>query len=144
MGCSQICRAIHNTLIHHWSISIFTNERLFKSYWWNPNYSWQNKYKNGTVKYGYRKLFWKINYPIQLTDAWHLFNTFEIFFHLFAVITALYLKVEVKSIKDVILFGIYVGLAYNIPFNIFYNWLLIRNKTLKTCLYEVFIKPFKS
>ena len=140
MGCSQICRAIHNTLIHHYRSSIFNNDEKFRQIFWNPEISWMKKYiwKDLLVNAGRRKLFWIINYPVQITDGWHLFNTLEIIFHFFIVITALYLKVGVKSIKDIVFFGIYAGIAYNLPFNIFYNWLLIKNKSFKQYLKQSF------
>ena len=34
-----------------------------------------NKYVNRDPKQGRRKLFWKINYPVAFTDAWHLFKS---------------------------------------------------------------------
>lgn len=136
MGCSQICRAIHNTLWQHFKPSIFY--LLNHKFWDEYNIACNNKYINNDKNQGHKKLFWFINVPDSFTSGWHIFNTSEIFSHFFTVITALYLKIEVKSIKDIVLFGVYACIAYNLPFNIFYNWLLIRNKTFKEYLKQSF------
>lgn len=79
---AAVCDAIMDTLVHHYSSSIFWRPKISK-YWnwnkfWNPEYSWRNKYVDGVPENGFKKLFWKINYPVQLTDAWHLFKTIKI------------------------------------------------------------------
>lgn len=42
-------------------------------YYWNKNYSWQNKWQNGNKSEGERFKF-SSTILVFITDAWHLFN----------------------------------------------------------------------
>ena len=75
---AAICNAVGDTLIHHYSTSVFNR---LDSTFWNPAISWRNKYVNGQR----RKLIGSINYPVQLTDAWHLFKSLMLTFLGFAI-----------------------------------------------------------
>ena len=68
---------VMDTLQFHYSISIFYNfkNKLF----WNPQISWQNKYKNGDPTDGPKFLF-STNLLVGLTDGWHLFKFLRTFF----------------------------------------------------------------
>lgn len=147
---ASISDAIMDTLHHHWNKSIFFKELNNKNkkyvYWWNPILSWENKYIDRDISKGYRKLFniryklfkkdrvFSINYPVQLTDAWHLFKTIMIFSICLSIITFdsnyyYYLdgivNIPYKWISFLLLLLIY-GLIWNCTFSLFYNRLLIR------------------
>jgi len=63
-----LCKAIQDTLMFHFSTSIFKN----LGSWWDPSKSWQNKYTWSTNKV----VRWLLCNPlVGITDAWHLFNT---------------------------------------------------------------------
>lgn len=121
---SQVFRAIHNTLKDHFEQSKFSH--LDKWFWNETWFACHNKYIDRNKINGHRKLFWFINIPDTFTSAWHIFNTLEIFTHFAYVSIALYLQ---PAPQEIPLFIAYAFISYNVTFNIFYNWLLIRNKT---------------
>jgi hypothetical protein len=75
---AAICNAAGDTLVHRYTTSVFN--KLDPTFW-NPAISWKNKYVNGQR----RKLIGPINYPVQLTDAWHLFKSLMLTFVGFAI-----------------------------------------------------------
>lgn len=123
---AAICNAIMDVSNHHYSISIF---REFNPMWWNGEISWKNKYIEGDPKFGFRKLFpnrkypiCKINYPVQLTDAWHLFKSLMIVLLAISVVTY-------EGYFDNILITITLyGIVWNLTFNTFYNHILKSNE----------------
>jgi len=111
---------------YHYSKSIFKN---LNPMWWNGELSWKNKYINGDPSLGFRKLFpnskgllGKINYPVQLTDAWHFFKMFMIVFLSASVVTFVNTISDI-SYSELIYFFIY-GVLWNLWFNLFYNRIL--------------------
>ena len=97
------CNALNDTLTHHWYK--FRWKDKVEEQWWNPEKSWVNKYQS--------------DYPVQLTDAWHLFKTFRIVFYMFAIVTY---QPIVNMLLDVFIFG----LVRNAVFSLLYNKLLIK------------------
>lgn len=67
---SGLAKAIQDTLEFHYWKSIFAKAKYEN--WWNPNMSWENKYKwfpNSKI------LTWLISNPLVfVTDAWHTFG----------------------------------------------------------------------
>lgn len=121
---ASICNSIMDTSNHHYSVSIF---KKWNPLWWNGEISWKNKYVNGDSSLGFKKLFpntkgflSKINYPVQLTDAWHFFKTLMIIFLTLSVISF-------DSSCNIFLFIIY-GFIWNFWFNLFYNHILPSKK----------------
>jgi hypothetical protein len=115
IALSTICRAIKDTIAHHYSTSIFSGEK-FNPLFWNPNISWKNKWKNGDHKQG-EKFKFSSTALVLTTDAWHLFSSLELgFIHLaIAILLSLVLS------WNIIIFGIGVKLIYAIFFNLFYD-----------------------
>jgi hypothetical protein len=71
---SGVCKAITNTLDHHFDNSPFDD---FNPLFWNPRISWKNKYKNDmrTPK------FWgSTTFLAWTTDAWHLLDMLHLTF----------------------------------------------------------------
>ena len=108
--------AVMDTLIHHHSTSIFKNYKtgFFAD---GLEVSWKNKYVDGDPTKGRTKLFWKINMPVQFTDAWHFSKSFMIV----SLIAAIVLYNP--------LFGIWIdffaiGFIWNMTFSFFYNVIL--------------------
>ncbi|HYH15586.1 MAG TPA: hypothetical protein VD794_10210, partial [Flavisolibacter sp.] len=64
---AAICKAVADTLYHHYGTSIFSN---YNEKWWNPNESWKHA-----------KFFPYTKYRV---DAWHLANSGMISFFLAA------------------------------------------------------------
>lgn len=91
VALAAICNAIMDTLVHHFSDSIFKKKN--KSLW-NGVVSWRNKYINGNWQMGRRKFlifktkFWEskgINIHPIFTDKWHQFKFGMIFFMVCAI-----------------------------------------------------------
>ena len=67
---SQIAKAIADKVQFHFHESVFKD---LNQNWWNPEVSWQNKYKDGCEKFG-EKFFGSTTFLVFITDAWHFFN----------------------------------------------------------------------
>jgi len=130
--------AVMDVLQFHYSISIFI-KKSFDRFYWDPQYSWLNKYNNrtyadGLIKWGF------MDKPACLTDAWHLSKTLMIFSlvgsiisfdytyitlitDLFQIANAFLYKV-VHAFAYVFVFSLY-GSIWIWTFNLFYNrWLI--------------------
>ena len=122
---SNVADAIMDTLIHHFSISIFSN--LNKSYW-NPYLSWYNKYNGLDSSKGLKQIdlgLFKINKPVILTDAWHLFKTIKELLTVLAIASMLLLNLELTY--DKIAYFLLTLIAVRaLIFNLFYNKILLR------------------
>lgn len=79
-------KGVSDTISHHFSKSIFTNEKIFTKEYWNPTLSWKNKYKERGDSFIYN-LIEKLDNTIlvRFTDAWHCFNSM-IYWSLLSVI----------------------------------------------------------
>jgi len=119
---ASIANAIMDTSVHHFSTSVFKNlNKLF----WDGEISWKNKYINGDVKLGRRKWKYGLNYPVQLTDAFHLFKMLMIVFLAMSVVT--FDKTFFVQDYNLISFGAVLalyGFIWNTTFSLFYNKLL--------------------
>jgi len=68
IAIAGISNAVMDTLTYHYNVSIFS--KLKNQQWFNPNLSWENKYKNGNEDEGPR--FWgSTTYFVWVTDCWH-------------------------------------------------------------------------
>jgi hypothetical protein len=80
---ASVCNSVVKTLLYRYDESIL---RKLNKQWWNPDISYKNKYIDGDIEKGRKKLFYKINYPIALTDAFHFFKTTKVLFWILAVV----------------------------------------------------------
>lgn len=119
---ASVCNSVMDICSHHYYGSIFSK---YSNYFWNTELSWKNKYINRDPRLGFKKLYKNINYPVQLTDAWHLFKSLMIVFLTLSVITFDSSLVS-GFVSFVLLLGIY-GLIWNLTFNLFYNNLFKKN-----------------
>jgi hypothetical protein len=117
---ASICNSIMDKTNHHYSKSIFVK---LNPMWWNGEISWKNKYIDGDSTLGLRKLFsksngllGKINYPVQLSDAWHFFKTLMIIFLVLSVIT--FDSSSLTSFTDYLIIFISYGVIWNIIFSL--------------------------
>lgn len=109
---AAICKAVADILAHNYNKSIFTK---YNRTFWDPATSWRNKYINRDIKKGRKKIKFlglKFNYPVPLTDAWHLFNS--------GMITS-FLLIIFFPIKHLLLTFLLSGLLFNIVFLFFYK-----------------------
>lgn len=116
---AAICNSIMDVITHHWSESIFDKPKGIITkweIWWNPDYSWINKYIAKDVKKGLRKI-WIFDVPF--TDAWHTFKSIMII--LFALAIVFY-----KQVFNWYTDFIIIGIIWNSIFNLFYNKILLK------------------
>lgn len=116
---ASICNAIMDVCLFHWHKSIFT-KKGFKRQFWDGTISWRNKYIDGDFNKGLKtiKILWfEIEKPVQITDAFHLFKTLMIAFIIITVIT-------VVPIFDTFTDFCIYSATWVIGFNLFYNRIL--------------------
>lgn len=124
IALAAICNAIMDTLIHHWYISIF---KKYNWEYWNPDLSWRNKYNLKTPTLGKRKILGGlVDYPVALTDAWHLFKSIMVVLLITAISIAWINPINITNSKfvDFIIILICGGTIWIQVFNLFYNKLL--------------------
>lgn len=83
---TQVSKAVQDKLQFHYYTSIF--KKFKNDNWWNPAFSWKNKYIDGNETKGRRKisiLGIKVDYPVFLTDGWHFFGFLRFLFTCAAV-----------------------------------------------------------
>jgi hypothetical protein len=96
ISIAAICEASMDKLEFQWHKSIFaTKPRLLREDFWNPYFSWKNKYSNIETKEP--KFFGSTTFLVFLTDGWHLFKFLK---NLFLFLT--------------ILFSFFIGHLYNL------------------------------
>ena len=128
---ASICNAIMDVCSFHYNTSVFNklNPKFF-----DGSISWKTKYKdwdNGDNRR--RKIFGTgINYPVQLTDAFHMFKSLSIVFICISIATfdCNFLSIiESQTLRTIIIIGIY-GTAWNVTFSMFYNFILLKRKKI--------------
>lgn len=73
---SGISKAGRDTLAHHFESSVFKD---LNPLFWNPLLSGNNKWKNGDKTQG-EKFPLSTTLLVSLTEAWHIFETLNVFF----------------------------------------------------------------
>lgn len=117
---ASISNAIMDTLNHHHSLSIF---KRFPGTFFAED-SWKNKYINRDMAQGRIKWdlgLFKINKPVQLTDAWHLFKSLQIII----LISLIFIIPQAPNVLYFILYTLGAGILYNLIFSLFYHKLLL-------------------
>ena len=124
------CCAGMDTLQHHFYSSkiYYMRRKPTQSYWWNPTYSWYNKYKGRNPQKGKIKWFWGLmDKPAFLTDGWHLFKSLMIVFICLSIAFADGIYSNPKWYSYIVIVVMF-GTVWNLTFNLFYNHILIRKK----------------
>lgn len=115
---AMLCRSLVHTLLHHYLQ--FDKKFNADDYWWLPNLSWLNKYK---VKWTIDLFGWRVAKfpaPVQVTDAFHFFNTIELGAFTLAVTIPVSLWLGAVWYMSIVIFLI-VGAILIIIFNIGYD-----------------------
>lgn len=119
VSLGAIFNAMMDTVSHHFETSVF---KKFKTSFWNPQYSWMNKYKkmgkNGIDLDKKRMLFWKIPMPVQISDFWHMAKAL--------MIVSISLAVVTYNSYTWWIDLLFVGYFWNITFSLFYDIILRR------------------
>lgn len=125
---AAICNAVMDTITHHWEESVFdkpTGEITDYDFWWNPEYSWINKYHNRDTEKPIKKICFGL-FDKPFTDAWHTFKSLMICFLMLAVLVAWLSEPPFLNVWWFCLaFYIFLGLVWNLTFNLFYNKILV-------------------
>ena len=112
VALAAICNSIMDITSFHYDESIFSK---FNPQYWNPQISWKNKYIDGDVTKGMRKIFFGLfDYPTFLTDSWHCFKSLLIFLMVGAIV--LY-----KPLFNIWIDFVLIGCVWNVFFNSFFN-----------------------
>ena len=109
---ASVCNAVMDVSSFHYSKSIFNK---LNPKFWDGSISWKSKYidwDNGDKRR--KKLFNIIDYPVQLTDSFHLFKSLMIVLMVLAIV--LY-----KPLFSIWIDFISIGIIWNLTFNFFYN-----------------------
>ena len=106
---------VMDTLQFHYSNSIFYS--LKNKLFWNPQISWQNKYKNGDPTDG-AKFPLSTNLLVGLTDACHLFKLLRTFF-IFAGIFFMFMSCQTPfhCLMDVMIARIIFGVSFSLSYD---------------------------
>jgi len=120
IAISGISEAVMDKLQFHWSKTIFAiNPNRYKPLFWNPELSWENKYKDTETLEP--KFIGSTTIFVFITDAWHLFKFFKntsMFLALFFILLIF------NSFLFSVIFTISVRIVYGGVFTLFYNELL--------------------
>jgi len=133
---AAICNAVMDKISHHYYRSVFSKRR-FNRDWWNPEISWENKYEKypvtNIININKRKKWMGgiMNYPVQLTDAWHFFKMFQLVFILSAIpLFSSYNLIPNSYFINLLLNILLLGIIYNSTFSLFYKIIFDKNARL--------------
>ena len=118
--------AVMDIIQHKFKASIFSEKEDYEELFWNPKFSWKNKYRydNNTKKLK-EKFLGSTTVFVWTTDAWHLFqfvmlNSYSIAFFLLGIAG---LNLGTKA--SVILF-ISASIVFRVVFELFYSFILVK------------------
>lgn len=122
-----VMKALQDTISFHWYSSIFSKiDKKSKLHTWlNPEFSWQNKWKEGYKPLG-EKFWGSSRWFVPLTDAWHLFDMMKTIFFICILTTfSLYIPFSGLFISNIILAKIsdtiILFIVFSVVFEYFYN-----------------------
>lgn len=121
---SSISEAIMDKLQFHWHKSIFSiNPKRYYENFWNPYFSWRNKYSN--VEKKEPKFFGSTTIFVFLTDAWHLFKfskNLSIFLViLFSFLSSHYYEFKINFILFSLIYIVSLRFLYGLCFTLFFD-----------------------
>ena len=126
---ASICCASMDKVQFHYEKSIFV--RFDNEQYFSPEKSWLNKYIGGKYENGMRKWFFGLfDYPVFLTDFWHLMKTSMLFLIVASVVlyTPTLTVFNLDFCKPLLLIFDFVlfGTLWNVFFSIFFNRILVK------------------
>ena len=124
---AAICNAVMDILDHKYAWSIFNKyDTIFNSGYWDPSYSWRNKYIEKNPQAGRRRILGIKIHPM-FTDSWHLFKSIMVVSLCFAIAFGFSLPpicVFNTEMLNMILWVAILDTAWNLTFSLFYNRIL--------------------
>jgi hypothetical protein len=120
LSISGICKAVMDTLQFHYDNSIFTLYN-FNNQFWNPKFSWRNKYSKHSQTVERFPLSTTIF--VFITDAWHLFQAicFSILFTIIISSNSITITTINAVVSNVIEF-LFCTIYFGIPFLYFFRY----------------------
>ena len=127
VAVSSISEAIMDKIQFHWYKSIFSiNPNKYREDFWNPYFSWRNKYSD--VQSKIPKFIGSTTIFVFLTDAWHLFKFFKnlsIFLViLFSFLAGYYYDFNMNFILFSLIYVSFLRLLYGMCFTLFFDKIL--------------------
>ncbi len=118
---AAIFNAAMDVVTHHYQASVFSLLHKEEHYY-NPEYSWMNKYINGDPMQGRTKWFWGMfNIHVAFTDFWHLMKSLMVV----CLISAIpFCPTNELGLENWIYYSaviITLGTIWNLTFNLFYH-----------------------
>lgn len=122
---AAVCNALMDTIQFHWYKFRWNNK--VNPLFWNPAISWKNKYINGNPIDGlrFKGIF---GFMANFLDAWHLFKMLMIICFALSIVFFPYafkFCVFTDNFLNGCLWMCILGIAWNVPFNFFYNTFFI-------------------
>lgn len=127
LAFGAMCNAVMDTCKHHFWTSIFNNYSKRNDRWYNAEKSWRNKYIKGDPNRGrvtWMILGFKINKPVQFTDAWHFAKMLMVF----AICGAIVNYDDSQPFWVKFVHFVLLGIIWNTVFTVFYRRILIKKK----------------
>lgn len=126
---ASICSACMDSCQFHYEKSIFYKFKNPK--YWNGSVSWESKYIGGKYENGMRKWFFGLlDYPVFLTDFWHLMKTSMLFLIIASIVfyTPTLTVFNLGFCKPLLLIFDFIlfGTLWVTFFNIFFNRVLVK------------------
>ena len=112
-----VSKSIMDVLQFHFSDSKFNNTRL-EQYFWNPDLSWMNKYKDFEAMDKVPRFFGSTTFLVWTTDALHLFQMIK---NVTLISAMLLIGFNAGNWKMLILFGGIGYILYTTIFELFYS-----------------------
>lgn len=124
LAFAAVCKAIMDTLMFHYGESVF---KTANPYFWNPLFSWMNKYKDHDPKLG-EAFFLSKSVFVGFTDAWHMFGMFNAFFLIAAiVIYSPITKIKQKWLSLIVDFTI-LKVTHQVIFHVLFTYAFMVKK----------------
>jgi hypothetical protein len=130
IALASICNAAMDVCAHkfwHSRFHIVFNQRW--NSFFNTSESWKNKYVNKNTALGRRKinlLGILVNYPVQLTDSFHLFKSTMIVCWAFAAVCYVPIVQTANPTINMLTDVFILGTTWNITFSLFYKKVFLR------------------
>lgn len=113
IALAGLCNGAADSLQFHFSLSFARN---WMPGYWNPDYSWRRKYKNGRPADG-PAFFGSTTFLVFLTDAWHLLKFLQMAFFRLAVVLLLPYAWYYLALAYFVLWGVQAA-AFHIPYTL--------------------------
>lgn len=112
-----ISMAVMDKLQFHYLRSDFSLSR--NQQFWNPELSWVNKYKPGSMTEP--KFFLSTSWLVGFTDGWHLF---KMIFHVTFITSFVLIGFQAEDWQHLIVFTALARIHYGLVFTIYFKYIL--------------------